>query len=266
MSENQPGAESPSTDHPNRRFVLRVLAVAVGMFVAGYALMAIVMLATAPRRTIATVPDVRWMPLARARGTLGAAELKLEVGDSISNPTVAAGAVVAQTPLPGQEVGPGSRVRVILSSGPSRRTVPDVSMLSREQAARVLEATGFKVVVSEAQNLKAAGRVLGTEPRTGATLPVTATVRLLVSAGPPMVAVPSLAGQSEQQVPAVLDGAGLRLGETRHVFDFDAPVGAVLSQSPAPGDSVRMGSAVDVVIATRNLPGTPVDESRGSTP
>jgi serine/threonine-protein kinase len=131
-------------------------------------------------------------------------------------------------------------------------------MLSREQATRVLEATGFKVVVSESQNLKAAGRVLGTEPRTGATLPVTATVRLLVSVGPPMVAVPSLLGQNESQLATLLDGAGLRLGEARHVFDFDTPVGAVLSQNPSPGDSARMGSTVNVVIATRNLPGTPV--------
>jgi serine/threonine-protein kinase len=239
--------------------VLRVLAIVGGMFALGYVVTALLMLVTAPRRSVATVPDVRWMPVQQARGALDAADLELELGDSISNPTVAAGAVVAQSPLPGQEVGPGSRVRVILSTGPSRRTVPDVSMLSREQAARVLEATGFKVVVSETQNLKAAGRVLGTEPGTGATLPVAATVRLLVSVGPPMVAVPSLLGQNEAQLASLLDAAGLRLGETRHVFDFDTPVGAVLSQSPAPGDSARMGSAVSVVVATRDLPGTPVD-------
>jgi serine/threonine-protein kinase len=258
LNENQPGTESPPSDRPNRRFALRVLAIVVGMFVVGYAVMAILMVVTAPRRSVATVPDVRWMSVAKASGALDAAELKLEIGDSISNPTVAAGAVVAQSPLPGQEVGPGSRVRVILSSGPSRRTVPDVSMLSREQAARVLQATGFRVVVSETQNLKAAGRVLGTEPATGETLPVAATVRLLVSAGPPMVAVPSLLGQNEGQLAALLDGAGLRLGETRRVFDFDTPAGAVLSQNPTPGDSARMGSAVSVVIATRDLPGTPV--------
>jgi serine/threonine-protein kinase len=259
LSENQNGTEE---SHParrrDRRFGLRVLAVLVGMFVVGYAVMALLMILTAPRRSVATVPDVRWMPVPQARGALEAAELKLEVGDSISNPTVAAGAVVAQTPLPGQEVGPGSRVRVILSSGPSRRTVPDVSMLSREQATRVLEATGFKVVVSETKNLRAAGRVLGTEPRTGATLPIAATVQLLVSAGPPLVAVPALLGRSEGQVAALLDAAGLRSGEVRHVFDFDTPPGEVLSQNPAPGDSVRMGSAVDFVVATRDLPGTPV--------
>lgn len=260
MSENQPETETPPGRRADRRFALRVLAIAVGMFVVGYAVMALLMIVTAPRRSVATVPDVRRMAVPEARGALDAAELTLEVGDSIANPTVAAGAVVAQTPLPGQEVGPGSRVRVILSTGPSRRTVPDVSMLSREQAMRVLEATGFRVVVSETQNLRGAGRVLGTEPRTGATLPIAATVRLLVSSGPPMVAVPSLLGQNEGQVASVLDAAGLRSGEVRHVFDFDTPVGAVLSQNPAPGDSVRMGSAVSVVVATRNLPGTPVGE------
>jgi hypothetical protein len=73
-----------------------VQANAGGKFAQGYVVMALQMLATPPRRSVATVPDVRWMPVPQARGVLQAAELTLEIGDSISNPTVAAGAVVVK--------------------------------------------------------------------------------------------------------------------------------------------------------------------------
>jgi serine/threonine-protein kinase len=131
-------------------------------------------------------------------------------------------------------------------------------MLSRDEAARVLTAAGFRVTVTEEKNPRAAGRVLGTEPASGTVLPSDATVRLRVSAGPPMVAVPPLVGTREAQMVAALEAAGLRVGKVNHVFDLDGPPGVVLSQSPVAGDSARMGAAVDAVVSTDQLPGTPV--------
>lgn len=261
MRHIQPGRGSAGRSRSNGDLLKRALTTAAAMFVAGYAVMALAMVITAPRRTVITVPDVRWMPERQARRALEAAELGFELGDSIPNATVAAGAVIAQSPLPSQEVGPGSRVRVIVSSGPVRRAVPDVTMLSRDQASRVLSASGFQVVVSERSNLKAAGRVLGTDPGSGTTLSVPNTVRLIVSTGPPLVEVPTLIGVKEDEIAGLLDRAGLRLGGTDHVFDPLRPAGVVFSQNPGAGDSVRMGSAVGVGIATSELPGTPVEEA-----
>lgn len=258
MSEHEPDQPSSPGRGGDRTLVKRVLYVAVGMFLAGYAVMSLGMWITAPRRTVVTVPDVRWMTQPQARRALEAADLELQIGDSIPNPTVPAGAVLAQTPLPSQEVGPGSRVTLIVSSGPQRRAVPDVSMLSKDEAARVLAASGFRVTVSEEKNPRAAGRVLGTEPASGTVLPSDATVRLRVSAGPPMVAVPPLVGTPETQMAGVLEAAGLKVGKVNHIFDLDGPPGIVLSQSPAAGDSARMGSAVDAVVSSDQLLGTPV--------
>jgi serine/threonine-protein kinase len=266
LSDHRPDGNLPEGGRSRRESLRRLLLIAAGMFVAGYAVVALAMVITSPRRTVITVPDVRWMPERQARRILDAAELGFEIGDSIPNPTVAAGAIIAQSPLPSQEVGPGSRVRVIVSSGVARRTVPDVSMLSRDQAARVLTATGFRVQITETKNLRAAGRVLGTEPARGTSLPASAVVKLLVSAGPPMVAVPTLVGAREEQIDGLLDAAGLRTGTLRRVFDLDGPAGIVLSQSPAPGDSIRMGAAVSAVISSSELPGRPVDEPAPASP
>jgi serine/threonine-protein kinase len=258
VTEN--GSDQPSS--PGRRFdrklVKRIVFIALGMFLTGFAVMSLAMWITAPRRTVVTVPDVRWMTQSQAKRTLEAADLELQIGDSVPNPTVPVGGVLAQTPLPSQEVGPGSRVTLIVSSGPQRRAVPDVSMLSKDEAARVLAAAGFRVTVSEEKNPRAAGRVLGTEPATGTVLPSDATIRLRVSAGPPMVAVPPLVGTSEAQMAAALEAAGLRVGKVNHVFDLDGPPGIVLSQSPVAGDSTQMGSAIDAVVSSDQLLGTPV--------
>ena len=64
--------------------------------------------------------------------------LAFGVGDSLPNPTIPRGAVVAQTPLPGQEVAPETEIRVILSQGPERREVPRVDAYLPPQAERLL--------------------------------------------------------------------------------------------------------------------------------
>jgi serine/threonine-protein kinase len=166
----------------------------LGCFVLGYAVIALLMFVTAPHRDIVTVPDVRKVRVAAARERMGDAELKLEVGDSLPNPDVPAGSVLTQSPLPGGEVAPGTTVRVILSTGPERRAIPTVGVLSPEQAASTLEAMGFTVAVQRVSSPRAEGRVVGTLPAAGARVTVPSAVRLLVSAGPPKVATPRLVG------------------------------------------------------------------------
>lgn len=241
----------------NRQLLRRIVVVGLLAFGVGYGITAL-LFGGGPDGVVVTVPDVRRLDAAQARRQLSRAELDVVFADSLPNPQVPRGAVVAQSPLPGQEVGPGSRVRLILSSGRERRTIPQVTTLSREHAVKLLEASGFRVVVQETPSPRAAGRVVGTQPAAGATVAVPAAVRLLVSAGPPMVAVPSLAGLFEGEARAALQAAGLRMGEVERVFQLGDAEGAVLGQVPAAGDSSRMGSAVSLRVVTHQLPGVPV--------
>jgi serine/threonine-protein kinase len=132
--------------------------------------------------------------------------------------------------------------------------VPRVDAYPRRQAERILVASGFRVVVYAVPSPRRAGRVVGTQPAAGGTVQMPGTVRLLVSAGPPLLAVPSLVGLQQAEAEALLRRAGLDSGDVTPELRLDMPEGAVVSQYPLPGDSIRAGRTVDLQVATQQPP------------
>ena len=242
----------------DRVWVARIAGIGFGCFLLGYVLTAVIFFPGSRREPVATVPDLRELSPDAARRALDEADLELVVGDSIPHPEVAGGLILSQSPLPSQEVAPGSAVRVLVSTGPEQRAVPVVAAMSREQAERLLTAYGFVVAVEEVPDARPAGQVVAVEPSPGTQVRIPAAVRLRVSAGPPLVAVPDLAGLGEEEARAALAASGLRLGEVQYHFEGFDVADAVHRQDPMPGDSIRQGQAVQVWIATNRLPGIPV--------
>lgn len=231
------------------------LGVLVLAFALGYLFTALVFFPSSDRPPVVAVPDLREMDEGAARSAASAVGLELEMGDTLPNPDVPAGRILAQSPLPGQEVAPGSPVRVILSGGAERRAVPVVSAMTVEQATRVLEASGFQVTIEEVEDLRAAGRVVGVEPGPGTELQVPAPVRLRVSSGPPLVEVPDLLGMDEAAAAAALQAVGLELGEIDYRFGGFTVEELVTGQEPVAGDSIEHGSDVRVRMSTNRLLG-----------
>jgi len=103
---------------------------------------------------------------------------------------------------------------------------------------------------------------LGTQPRrTGRyVLIALGVIAVLALAGlvgwavfrpaPEQVRVPSLIGSTVEQAQALLAERDLTLGQTSEKADPEAPVGAVIEQSPAPDDLVDPQTAVDVVVSS----------------
>jgi eukaryotic-like serine/threonine-protein kinase len=253
--------EAPDDAPPERgNLARRAAVVALVAFAIGYGIVAFVILGGGPGADVVTVPDVRTLEGAVARRALEQLHLQMEIADSLPNVRVALGAVVAQTPLPGQEVPPQTPVRVILSQGPGRRVVPRVDTYSAEHAQRILTATGFSVDVRDVPDLRAQGRVVGTDPEPGTSLQMPASVRLLVSSGPPLVEVPLLVGMNEGEAREALSAAGLRAGEIQFDLRTDVRDGLVLAQVPVRGDSARAGSQVRLYVATHRPPDPPDGE------
>jgi eukaryotic-like serine/threonine-protein kinase len=233
----------------NVRTLLWVVGVGLGAFLLGYALIALVVFRGTNRPAVVAVPELRELPASEAERRLASLGLVMVLGDSLPNPLVAEGAVLAQSPLAGREVLPGTGVRVIVSSGRARRTVAEVDAMGRSQAERILRALGFEVEVVEQPAAMAAGRVIGTDPPPGTVLPVGSRVQLTVSAGPPLAAVPDVVGLLEDDARSALESTGFRVGEVIYEFRL-SEIGMVVRQFPLPGDSARVGTAVELRIAT----------------
>jgi beta-lactam-binding protein with PASTA domain len=219
---------------------------------AGAALLALAVAAALllllPAKHQITVPNVTGQTQAVASSRLAAAGL-VAVPSPTASTAFAAGIVFGETPPHGSLVSKGSRVTLLVSSGPGSAPVPDVKGLTRAQAVQKLTKAGFKPSPqSQSSTTVAAGKVISTEPSAHTETQAGSPVTVFVSSGPAQVSVPDVTGQSEAEAKASLRAVGLEAGTITKQEAAGSEAGAVLSQSPAAGSSLAAGQPVSLVV------------------
>jgi serine/threonine-protein kinase len=237
-----------------------VIGTGLAAFAIGYIVMTLAFFPGFGRSAIVTIPDLRGRPLAQATRTLSRLGLEIERGGSLANSRIPGGAVLVQSPLPGQEVTRGTSVRVVLSAGPERHPVPSIPGLGLARARTLLERYGFTVVVRPVISDEEVGAILGTRPAAGTTATVPGVVTITTSAGPPKMAVPDVTSLPLPEAEERLRAAGLRLGRVSYDPGSAEALGGVASQRPAAGDSLRRGGGVSVVVSGTDPDPTPEPE------
>ena len=234
------------------------------MFGIGYVVATRVLFpAPAPPPDLLGVPGLIGLDLEAASARAEAAGLALGAVDSMYHPSASPGAILGQSPLPGQLALPGAIIELAVSLGPEHRAVPDM-IGRREQRARILlGANGFSVAVDTVEGEEPAGEVVGMEPEPGTDVPLPFEVRLAISLGPPVVEMPLLLGQSEEEAILLLDSLGLFVTEIELNPLIGTGPGVVIEQDPPPASTVEVGSDVRLVIGDRAL--LPVDPPRPDT-
>lgn len=114
-------------------------------------------------------------------------EAGLEVGavTELASARTERGRVLAQDPIPGQQLRRGAAVAIAVSAGRPELAVPPVAGMRQATARSLLEGLGFEVAVQRSEGGRAAeGVVLSTRPETGMAQTLPAVVTLLVSSGP----------------------------------------------------------------------------------
>jgi serine/threonine-protein kinase len=159
------------------------------------------------------------------------------------------GTVLEQTPSAGATDVEGASVTLVVSAGQQTAKVPSVNGLSRADAERALEGAGFDVgdVTERPSNLPA-GQVIESNPRSGSEATIPSPVALVVSAGPTVVLIPNVVGQSVTQARLLIENAGLTVADVRTptgepVSDSTA---VVIATVPAAGSQVPAGSRVSI--------------------
>ena len=196
-----------------------------------------------------TVPDVTGKQMTLARQILEDKKLRVNVAETY-NADVPAGQVVSQNPTAGSKVKEQRLVTIYVSKGGEEIEMPDLTGLSKSDAAAQLKKMGLKLgSVYEKYSNEEAGTVIKQDPKAGTKISRGQTVDITVSKGKQShkVSVPDVTGVSLDAAKAALQSRGLRVGSVSKQESRQA-AGTVISQSPASGE-VEEGSSISLVIA-----------------
>jgi beta-lactam-binding protein with PASTA domain len=164
-----------------------------------------------------TVPDVHGKTPAEARQLTDGSELNSLIERQYYSATVPAGRVLSQMPAAGTVVRRGWDVRLALSLGPQRVTIPQVVGQSQRAATITLEQRAIDLGSTATAEIPGmtAGQVIGQDPPPNATDVSAPRISLLVAqdAAPESYIMPSFIGQPIGSVTNTLKDAGLSVGK-----------------------------------------------------
>lgn len=192
-----------------------------------------------------TVPAVVGMRQAAAEADVREAGLEpVTTAQESSRPR---GVVLEQSPEPGATVDEGAEVRLVVSKGPPRESVPDVVGETESEAVSDLSASSFKSTVTRAFSDKKAGIVVAQDPKGGSNLKEGSSVALVVSKGAKPVSVPDVVGTTSSEATATLREAGFEANIV--AVPSNQPSGTVIAQSPVAGKQAKPGGTVRLNVA-----------------
>ena len=134
--------------------------------------------------------------------------------------------------------------------GGETATVPNVVDLDVEEATALLERREFEVEVDRRPSNRREGRVLSQDPAAREEADVGSTVTLVVSGGPRQTTVPDVIDVPQDEAEALLEDAGLEVGEVTPGASDEIDPGNVITSDPVADTEVDRGSSVDLVVST----------------
>lgn len=133
----------------------------------------------------------------------------------------------------------------------SQHSVPRVLDLGVTEARQKLEAQGmrFKIEDQETDPVTPRHAVVRQDPPPGVVVPPNTVVSLVLSDGPPDVAVPDVAGFPRALAERVLKAAGFQLGRI-DTLPSASERGIVVQTRPGPGVGRPAGTAIELVVSS----------------
>jgi serine/threonine-protein kinase len=197
-------------------------------------------------------PNLIGRTLAGAQQVLSEVDLSMEIIERRFSPEFSDGTVLEQRPVAGALVKSGRILKVVVSRGSELINVPRVRGFTTRQAELILVEAGFTVggrAPSEDPTVPV-GTVSGTIPDAGARLPRGTVVHLLVNEAEQTWAwCPNLVGKNIEEARAILRERNLLVGSVDRRFDDKLLPGTVIEQSRTPGEELRVGTEIDLVIS-----------------
>lgn len=234
------------------------------------------------------IPNLVGMAPVDAQRTALAEGLEMEVQREYYSPSVPEGKIMSQMPPPGTTVKRGFQVQVARSLGPQRVAIPDVTGQTPRAAQINIERRGLDLgtMATMAVPNAPADTVLAQSPPPNASGVSAPRISLLVSTPdqPPAFVMPNFVGQSLATATNLLQSAGMRMGKVTVASSEPAaatnqlstsagtpssseaasalpaqptpaqpptpsPSSLILAQSPAAGQKIVLGTAIDFEVS-----------------
>ena len=126
--------------------------------------------------------------------------------------------------------------------------VPKIIGLSQEEAKKVLESKGLKMVIGGSEpSDEPEGTVIKVYPGEGEK--AQEKVRVTISGGANKLTAPDLKDLDKSKAEEYLKNAGLVLGAISYDYSDDVTKGNVIRQNPSPDTEVKKGDKVDIVLS-----------------
>ena len=194
------------------------------------------------------VPRVTGKQLIEAREILERAGFEVE--ETRGRSQLPIDQVIDQDPDPGVEAEEGSAVVLEVSAGPGTVRVPSLANLPTDQAVDELEDRGLKADLERrSSETVERGLAVRSVPGAGEVVERGETIKVFISSGPELVAVPDVIGLSREAAEDRISDAGLTPGDVSEQESEEAE-GEVLSQDPAGGSEVERGTTVNLTVST----------------
>ncbi len=197
------------------------------------------------------LPEVVGMSREEAKKTVEDLKLIFEVSSEEFNKEVPEGYVISQDPtyIADYNVKEGSTVKVVISKGQEKTTVPKVVGMTRQEAEDALEEANLKAeVIEETSRTVEEGYVISQEVEAESEAYAGDTIKIHVSKGTGIrqVTVENVVGQTEANARTTLEGQGLKVTVT--YVDATTDNGKVTKQSVTAGTTVDEGTTVTLTV------------------
>ena len=198
------------------------------------------------------LPELVGMSKEEAQKTAEDLKLVFEVSSEEYNKDVPEGYVISQDPtyIADYNVKEGSTVKVIISKGQEKTTVPKVVGMTKQEAVDALEEANLKSeIVEETSKTVEEGYVISQEVEAESEAYAGDTIKIHVSTGTGIkqVNVISVIGQDEATAKTNLSNLGLNVNVS-YDQDNSKDNGVVLKQSIDSGKTVDEGTTITVTV------------------
>ena len=197
------------------------------------------------------MPNVVGLSKEEAQKEIENVKLKFEIEKEEYNKDVPEGFIISQDPTYMEKfnkVKQGSTVKVVVSKGEEKTTVPKVVGMEKDKAVKALEDAKLKVeIVEESSKKVQEGYVISQETSPDTEAFAGDTIKIHVSTGVEKATVPDVIGKSQADAKKTLEAQGFVVSVTTSE-DSSKENGIVLKQSLDSGKTVEKGSTVTITV------------------